>query len=181
MCKIKVSHGQTDYRMLSAASLTDKVRIKNIIRTTYLQGAMFKSSKCALLKIPIWRQNLGCGTLYSLFWLLPDLHAKVVKLSDFRNVQFIYEHLLPFWPPWKSRTFFKRYFRYGSFASWEQNWNFRLLRTRALLPPWWTFSDNKFAAALSSKLPNCKKGLNSDILLPNQIFLKKLPPIIKIK
>ena len=89
MCKSEVSHGQTDYRMLSAASLTDKVRIENIIRTTYLQGAMFNSSKCALLKIPIWRQNLGCGTLYSLFWLLPDLHAKVVKLSDFRNVQFI--------------------------------------------------------------------------------------------
>ena len=121
MCKIKVSHGQTDYRMLSAASLTDKVRIKNIIRTTYLQGAMFNSSKCALLKTPIWRQNLGCGTLYSLFWLLPDLHAKVVKLSDFRNVQFIYEHLLPFWPPWKSRTFFKRYFRCDMVASLRGN------------------------------------------------------------
>ena len=73
MCKSKVSHGQTDYRMLSAACLTDNVRIKNIIRTTYLQGAMFKCSKFALLKYLIWRQNMGCCTL---FWLPPTYTQK---------------------------------------------------------------------------------------------------------
>ena len=54
MCKIKVSHGQTDYRMLSAASPTDEVRIKNIILTTKYCKYLFTGCDVQIFKVFVY-------------------------------------------------------------------------------------------------------------------------------